>query len=45
LLNYSLPEKLGKYLTVLLGDNVENIEKLTSGQYDDEILQKAAEVI
>ena len=45
LLNYSLPEGLGKFLTRLLGDSLENVEKLTSGQYDNEILQEASKII
>jgi hypothetical protein len=36
---------LAKYLTNLLGDNAENIDRLTSGQYDEEILKAASEII
>lgn len=45
LLNYSLPDALEKALVAVLGDNPENIDKLTSGQFDDDLLQQCAEAV
>lgn len=45
LLNYSLPQKLGQYLTKLIGSSFEEVDKLLSGQYDGQILEEAAEII
>ena len=45
LLNFSLPQKLAKYLTALLNGQVENLDRLTRGDFDDEIKEQTTIIV